>query len=78
MGEETRQCRCGKTMIKCDDGIVLTSYPAQYPWHWWCGGCCFREKGGVRQGKTRDQLDQERWDAANDRHEAAHHATTGE
>jgi len=37
---------CGKKMIRRSTGVVLTSYPAQYPWNWWCG-CGHSVEGGV-------------------------------
>ncbi len=63
---ETKKCpKCDKNMIKRDGSIVLTSYPPQYPWHWWCGGCGHVEKGGIRSGQTSDEIYQKEWERAN-------------
>ncbi len=63
--EETRPCpACGKRMIQRASDLVLTSYPPQYPWDWWCG-CGHTERGGVTVGQTREQVDRARWEAVN-------------
>ena len=56
---------CGKKMIKRYTGQVLTSYPPQYPWYWWCG-CGETRDGGIEQGKTEEQLAKEEWEKANE------------
>jgi hypothetical protein len=63
--DEARVCSvCGKVMIKRDTGVALMSYPAQYPWDWWCG-CGHTEPGGVRWGKTEVEMAQNEWEQAN-------------
>lgn len=57
--------KCGKVMIKRFANICLTSYPAKYPWHWWCG-CGNTEVGGIVVGKTQEQICREEWEKAND------------
>jgi len=55
---------CGKKMIQRFTGVVLCTYPAQYPWDWWCG-CGHKEKGGVTRGKTEEEIAREEWEALN-------------
>jgi len=62
---ETKPCTCGKKMIKRYTNYAWATYPAQYPWDWWCGGCGHTEHGGVAVGKTVEQLQQEAWEQAN-------------
>ncbi len=63
--DEKKKCpKCGKKMIKRDTRTIFTSYPAQYPWYWWCG-CKHTEKGGVRRDLTEDELCQKEWEEAN-------------
>ena len=57
--------KCGKRMIKRDTGIVLTSYPAQHPWNWWCG-CGHTEPGGVRRDQTEHEICMELWKQENE------------
>ena len=62
---ETKPCpKCGKQMIKWDQMTVYATNPPQYPWDWRCG-CGHQEKGGVRRGKTMEDLFVERWTDAN-------------
>lgn len=56
--------KCGKNMVKESDGLVLTSYPPQYPWHWKCG-CGHVGKAGVDRGLTQDQMFMNQWNAVN-------------
>ena len=64
--DELKKCpKCGKNMIKRDTGMVLTSYPAQHTWYWWCGGCKHTETGGVRRDLTEEEFSQKLWEEAN-------------
>lgn len=56
--------KCNKKMIKRFAGMVLLTYPAQYPWSWWCGGCNFYCEGGVERGKIDEEIALEQWKAA--------------
>ena len=56
-----KACKCGKRMILRFTNRVLTSYPAQYPQEWWCGGCGAIEDGSTVRGKTSEELDMENW-----------------
>jgi hypothetical protein len=63
---ETKTCpKCGKKMIKRYTNEVLTSYPPQYPWNWWCGGCGHTERGGIERGRSMEDGYQQAWEAAN-------------
>jgi C4-type Zn-finger protein len=63
---ETRECpRCQKRMIQVETGEVLLTYPALYPWDWWCGGCGYRERGGVIREATPEEYHRQRWEEAN-------------
>lgn len=55
---------CGKKMIKRYANYVLTSYPPQYPWSWWCA-CGHTEPGGIERGKTDEEILEERWNEEN-------------
>lgn len=55
---------CGKKMIKRYANYVLTSYPPQYPWDWWCA-CGHTELGGVDRGQTDEEILKERWEQEN-------------
>lgn len=56
--------KCGKSMVKMSTGVVLTSNPPQYPWHWKCG-CGHVGKGGVDRGFTQDQMFMNQWNFLN-------------
>lgn len=63
--EKTMQCKkCKKKMIKRYEDYMLTSYPAQSPWYWWCK-CGHRENGGIERGTTTEELMIEQWERAN-------------
>jgi len=65
MAEENKICqKCNSKMIKRSTGVVLTSYPPQYPWYWWCG-CGHTERGGVERGKTNEEIAHEEWEKLN-------------
>jgi hypothetical protein len=51
-------------MIKKSANIMLCSYPAQYPWNWWCA-CGHEEHGGVDVGTTMEEINRKRWEEAN-------------
>jgi len=53
--------KCDKEMIKRPTGNILCTYPPQFPWNWWCGGCNHYEQGGVDRGKTDDEIYREEW-----------------
>ena len=55
---------CGKKMIKVGTGIVLTSYPPQYPQTWWCG-CGHEEPAETLTEKTEYHLNLEEWNKIN-------------
>jgi len=62
---ETKICpKCQKKMIKRSTGIVLSSYPQQYPMMWWCG-CGHQEPAETIQGKTDEQVSREEWERIN-------------
>ena len=46
---------CGKRMIKTRTGVILATYPAQYPQMWWCG-CGHTEEAETLWGKTRREM----------------------
>ena len=56
--------QCGKRMVRWGTGVVLLSYPPQYPWNWRCG-CGHREFGGVERGTTEDEQFMAAWHDAN-------------
>ncbi|RTK93076.1 hypothetical protein EKI60_06580 [Candidatus Saccharibacteria bacterium] len=63
--ETTKQCPiCHKKMIKEYANYVLTSYPPQYPWHWYCG-CGHTEDGGIERGITQEEVTRKQWEKAN-------------
>lgn len=62
--EQDMTCECGKKMIKRSSNIVLTSYPPQYPWYWWCG-CGKTREGGVTRGTTEAEIAQRDWERKN-------------
>jgi len=63
--EEGPKCpKCGMKMIKRYEGYVLTLYPAQYPWYWWCG-CGHTEEGGIEVGETEPQSARKEWEILN-------------
>lgn len=51
-------------MIQWYQNMVLTSYPAQFPWDWKCG-CGHSEEGGIEMGKTIEDRFQETWEGEN-------------
>jgi len=55
---------CGSKMIKRYENYVLTTYPPQYPWYWWCG-CGHTEPGGVERGMTAEEIDRIEWEIIN-------------
>jgi hypothetical protein len=62
---DTKICnKCGKNMIKVGTGVVLTSYPAQYPQKWWCK-CGNEEKAETLRGKTEEEILSGNWEDAN-------------
>lgn len=63
---ERELCECGKWMIKRSTGIVLTSYPPQYPMMWWCA-CGKTKDAETVYGKTDEQIAKEEWDKANEK-----------
>ena len=64
--QETKECPgCNKKMIKRYQNRVLTSYPPQYPWDWWCGGCGLVGEGGIDEGMTQEEMYQKEWENAN-------------
>jgi hypothetical protein len=56
--------KCGSEMVKAYSNIVLTSYPPQYPWYWYCG-CGHTEDGGIERGKTYEEQLREEWENKN-------------
>jgi len=60
----TKLCECGKKMILCGTGVVLLTYPGQYPQVWWCG-CGKSEPGPTLRGKTNEEARMEQWRLAN-------------
>ena len=63
---ETKNCVCGKKMIKRFSNFVYCTYPPQHPWKWWCGGCGREEEGGIEVGKTQEDVYREEWEKANE------------
>ncbi len=61
----TRVCRCGKRMVLVGAGIVLCSCPAQHPTFFKCFECLEEEEGPIWTERSRDQLDEERWEKMN-------------
>lgn len=61
----TKLCQCGKLMIRRYSDRVLTTYPAQHPWYWWCGGCGRKEEGGIERGRTEEDMALADWRQAN-------------
>ena len=62
---QTKRCpKCGKKMIKRYENYVLTSYPPQYPWYWWCK-CGYTEEGGIDKGITIEELYDKLWEETN-------------
>ena len=55
---------CGRQMVRRYTGTVLTSYPAQYPWYWWCA-CGQTAEGGVERGLTEDEEARRSWQRLN-------------
>ena len=69
----TRPCPvCGKLMIKRHTGPILDSYPAYYPWDWWCA-CGHMEPGGSDRGLTDEGAARQEWDRANSEPEFTTH-----
>ena len=62
---DTRPCTCGKLMILRWAGMVLTSYPAQYPTVWFCGECGDSEAGPTIMDVSPHYDDFIRWAEAN-------------
>lgn len=65
----TKPCKqCGKQMILCWNGQILSTYPPQYLQEWKCG-CSYIEEGPNKQPerlKTNDECFQLEWQAANE------------
>ena len=55
---------CGKWMISTGTGIVLTSYPEQYPQIWWCR-CGHTEPAPTLHGMTEHERRLNQWEQAN-------------
>lgn len=55
--------KCGKNMIRRYTGQMMTSYPPQEPWVWWCA-CGMQKPGGVIVEKSQDELAKAAWNAA--------------
>lgn len=63
--DSTKPCSsCGKRMVRRYANFVLATYPAQYPWSWWCS-CGHTEYGGVDRGVTAEELLRIDWEQAN-------------
>jgi hypothetical protein len=56
--------KCSKQMIKTGTGIVLTSYPPQYPQKWWCG-CGHEEPAETIWGTTVEESNRNEWNRLN-------------
>ena len=54
---------CGMNMIRRGTGVVLLTYPSQYPWNWWCG-CGHTEEGGIEH-RVFEPNCQSMWEEAN-------------
>ncbi len=62
---ETTICEnCGKKAIKMSTGIVLTSYPPQYPMIYKCG-CGWTKEAEIVRGQTEEEMFQENWNNIN-------------
>ena len=57
--------KCNSQMIKRYENRVLTTYPPQYPWYWWCG-CGHEEGGGIERCTTEEEAAMMSWKAVND------------
>ncbi len=63
---ENKICpKCQKKMIKRSTGLVLASYPPQYPQEWWCG-CGHKEPAETLRGKTDEEYVREEWERINE------------
>ena len=63
--QEVKICKkCGKKMIKRYRNEIYPTYPAQYPWYWWCK-CGHTEEGGVERGLTEDEYYEKLWEEEN-------------
>lgn len=62
--EKTICEKCGKWAIKQSTGIVLTSYPPQYPMMWKCG-CGWSTSAGTIRGTTEEEVFNKQWEEAN-------------
>ena len=56
--------KCSKVMVCVGTGIVLGSYPQQYPMIWWCA-CDHTEDAGIDRGMVREQMNLEAWGKIN-------------
>jgi len=64
--ETRKDCpKCGKKMVVKYSSVVLMTYPAQYPWDWWCG-CGYTEKGGIEGDSTYESIAREEWERVNE------------
>ena len=52
-------------MVVKYSSVVLMTYPAQYPWDWWCG-CGYTEKGGIEGDSTYESIAREEWERVNE------------
>ena len=68
--EVLKKCpNCGEVMIKRSRQYMLLTYPPQYPWDWWCGGCDIYVEGGTERGRTAEELYMEKWKQAQNKKE---------
>jgi len=63
--ERTKCEVCGKWAIKQSTGLVLMSYPPQFPMEWKCA-CGWAMGAGVVRGKTNEELFLDEWNNAQD------------
>lgn len=60
----TKQCACGKLMIKRSTGHILSTHPPQFPMQWWCGGCGKTENSETIKSRREDAIIYEQWEKA--------------
>lgn len=56
-------CECGKWMIE-EAVAVLTSYPGQTQYRWWCGGCGATKQGRREAHQSHESIRMRQWENA--------------
>jgi hypothetical protein len=61
---ETKECECGKKMVRVRTGTALMTHPVRYRTMFWCK-CGRKEDAGLEVAKSADDYFEELWLKAN-------------